>query len=350
LSGAGSFKDSGFKQDLQRLTYWYLDHGYVKFRYENPVVTVSDDKKWLYISIYVEEGEQYNMGAQEFSGDLLFSKEELAEDVTLKKDDTFKISKRNADIQKLTEKYQDLGYAFVNVIPKMNIHDETRTVDIDYYFEKGNLAYFGEIWVVGNSKTHDKVIRRELRVHEGELFNGTNFRISKERVERLGFFQPGEVIFNQITRKGTDNIVDLEITVKERSTGSINLGAGYGSQSKFFLTTQISEINLMGRGQILSFQATYAADRIAKSFNLGFTEPYTLDTKWSTGADVFFMTFKVPGKYLMRKLGFDLRVGYPLTDDVSAYITYKNEGLAVVDRFDPEIDSSLDEGVLSSVI
>jgi outer membrane protein insertion porin family len=138
--------------------------------------------------------------------------------------------------------------------------------------------------------------------------------------------------------------------VKERSTGSINLGAGYGSQSKFFLTTQISEINLMGRGQILSFQATYAADRIAKSFNLGFTEPYTLDTKWSTGADVFFMTFKVPGKYLMRKLGFDLRVGYPLTDDVSAYITYKNEGLAVVDRFDPEIDSSLDEGVLSSVI
>ena len=131
------------------MTYWYLDHGYVKFRYENPVVTISDDKKWLYISIYVDEGDQYKIGSLDFSGDLLFTKDELHQDLTLLGDETFSISKRNADIQKLQEKYQDLGYAFTNVIPKMKIHDDAKTVDIDYSFEKGNLVYFGEINVVG---------------------------------------------------------------------------------------------------------------------------------------------------------------------------------------------------------
>ncbi|MEK6580456.1 MAG: outer membrane protein assembly factor BamA, partial [Bdellovibrionota bacterium] len=207
MSGSGSFKESSFKNDMQRLTYWYLDHGFIKFRYENPVVTVSDDKRWLYISIYVEEGSPYSMGSVDFGGDLLFSKEELQGDLTLTGSQLFSISKRNADIQKLSEKYQDLGYAFVNVIPKMNMHDDTRVVDISYEFEKGNLVYFGEINVVGNSKTYDKVIRRELKIHEGELYSGTQLRISRENVERLGYFAPGEVLFNTTTPKGKQDVL-----------------------------------------------------------------------------------------------------------------------------------------------
>ena len=112
--------------------------------------------------------------------------------------DTFSISKRNEDIQNLTEKYQDLGYAFVNVIPKMNIHDDTRLVDIDYGFEKGSLVHFGEINVLGNSKTHDKVIRRELKIHEGELYSGSKLDNRAKTSNDLGFFQPGEVIFNTV--------------------------------------------------------------------------------------------------------------------------------------------------------
>src|ERR671920_510297 len=119
------------------------------------------------------------------------------------------------DIQKLTEKYQDLGYAFVNVIPKLTIHDDTKTVDIEYSFEKGNLVYFGEINVIGNSKTHDKVIRRELRIREGQLYSGTAMRESRENVERLGYFAPGEVIFNTKTPKGKNDVLDVEITIKE---------------------------------------------------------------------------------------------------------------------------------------
>ncbi len=332
VSGSGNFKESAFKQDLQRLTYFYLDHGYVKFKYENPVVTVSDDKKWLFISIYVDEGEQYSIGTKEFSGDLLFSKEELGTDNQLNSGDVFSISKRNADIQALTEKYQDLGYAFVNVIPKMNIHDDTKLVDLDYSFEKGNLVYFGQINVLGNSKTHDKVIRRELKIHEGELYSGSKLRQSRENVERLGFFAPGEVIFNTVSPKGKPDILNVEITVKERSTGTVTLGAGYGSVQKFFLTSTISEINLFGRGQSLSLSGQYAADRLNKSLNLGFTDPYAFDTKWSLGFDLFAVNQVIPSRYTTRKLGFDLRAGYPLADYVYGYITYSVGWSSVRDK------------------
>jgi outer membrane protein insertion porin family len=352
ISGSGNFKESAFKQDLQRLTYWYLDHGYVKFRYENPVVTVTDDKKWLYITIYVDEGEQFKMGSIDFGGDLLFPKDELHAALTLLPGDIFSISKRNADIQRLTEKYQDLGYAFVNVIPKMNVHDDTRLVDIEYDFEKGNLVYFGEINVVGNSKTHDKVIRRELKIHEGELYSGTNLRLSRENVERLGYFAPGEVIFNTVTPKGRNDVLNVEITVKERSTGTITLGAGYGSVQKFFFTTQISEINLLGRGQTVSLSAQVAADKLSKSFNLGFTDPYAFDTNWSAGFDLYYINFPIPSKYVTRKLGFDVRFGHPIFEYTYGYITYKNEGLQILDP-DPSIDMNeinSDTGILSSVI
>ncbi len=351
VSGSGNFKDTSFKQDLQRLTYWYLDHGYVKFRYENPVVTVSDDKKWLYLSIYVDEGEQYTMGTTDFGGDLLFTKDELAQELTLNTEDTFSISARNADILKLTEKYQDLGYAFVNVVPKMTMHDGPKTVDIEYDFEKGSLAYFGEITVVGNTKTHDKVIRRELKIHEGELYSGSRLRQSRENVERLGYFAPGEVIFNSQTPKGRLDIVNIEITVKERSTGTITLGAGYGSIQKFFFTTQISEINLFGKGQTISLTAQYSANQQSKSFNLGFTDPYAFDTRWSAGFDLYSITLPIPNKYLTRKLGFDIRLGHPLAEYIYGFITYKNESLHISEIAAGVDNASVeaDRGVLSSV-
>ncbi len=353
LNDSGSFKEGSFKQDLQRLVYWYFDHGYVKFMHEAPIITVSDDKKWLFITIYVNEGEKYNMGTTKFSGDLLFTDEELRKDLQLKENETWMISKRNNDIQKLTEMYQDLGYAFVNVIPNMNIKDEEKIVDIDYGFEKGTLVYFGEINLLGNTKTHDKVLRRELRIHEGELFSGSKLRESKENIERLGYFAPGEVIFNQITPKGKNEILNIDISVKERSTGSITLGAGYGSLNGFFFQTQLSEINLFGRGQTLQLQAAFSAQQSDKSFNLGFTEPYTYDSKWSSGFDLFYVMQGIPGKYNTRKTGFDLRLGHPVYDYTNAFITYKNEFMRLESTAGSTVrqeDIDADSGTLSSIV
>lgn len=355
MSGSGNFKESSFKMDLQRLTYWYLEHGFVKFHYENPVITVSDDKKWLYISIYVDEGEAYKIGQVDFSGELLFSKEELQSELTLVPGDGFVFSKRNLDIQKLSERYQDLGYAFVNVIPKMNIHDDTKNIDIDYAFEKGSLVHFGEIIILGNSKTYDKVIRRELKVFEGELYNGTRLRESRENVERLGYFAPGEIIFNTVSPKGRPDVLNLEITIKERSTGTITLGAGYSSGNGLFFSTQISEINLFGRGQTLSLAAQLMKESLQKSVNVGFTDPYAFDTKWSMGGDMYYITSLIPNKWVTRRLGFDVRLGYPIQEFTSAFITYKHEGTKdeqVIHGDDPFVQQQVkeDEGVLSSIV
>lgn len=359
LSSAGSFKEASFKIDLQRLTYWYLEHGYLKFRYENPVVTVSDDKKYVYISIYVDEGDAYTIGHYDFSGDLLFTRDELNKEIELLPGETFSISKRNADIQRLTEKYQDLGYAFTNVIPKMDFDEEAKTVSTDYQFEKGSLVYFNKIRVLGNTKTYDKVIRRELRIYEGELFSGSKLRISRERVERLGYFAPGEVQFNQVPVAGRDDLVDIEISVKERSTGSITLGAGYSSVQGFFFQGNVQEINLLGRGQTLKFEAQWGRDDIVRSFTIGFYEPYLFDTDWSGGIDLYMSNAPLPYRYLVRRSGTQLRTGRSITDDIQAYLSYKLEHLRVLRMATytstvagvPNLvaDPSLDVGILSSV-
>ena len=366
LSSGGSFKEAAFKVDLQRLTYFYLENGYLKFRHENPVVTISDDKKYVFISTYIEEGEQYSIGSYDFSGDLLFPKDELKKEIKLTEGQVFTISGRNADIQRLTEKYQDLGYAFVNVVPKMEFNDEAKTVSVDYSFEKGNLVHFGEIRIVGNTKTYDKVIRRELRIYEGELYSGSKLRISKERVERLGFFAPGELQFNQIPRKGRDDVVDIEVQVKERSTGSVTLGAGYSSVQGFFFQGKIQEINLFGRGQNLSFETQWGRLDLVRSFSLSFMDPYAFDSNWSAGFDLFMANAPIPDRYLIRRSGFNLKAGYPVTDDVQAFVTYKFEQLRTLTNYadyrnntervaNPSLpalraDDSLDVGLLSSVV
>ncbi len=366
LSGGGTFKEAAFRIDLQRLTYFYLENGYLKFRFEQPVVTISDDKKYVYISLYVDEGQQYTVGGYDFSGDLLFPKDELKKEVKLTEGSIFNITTRNADIQRLTEKYQDLGYAFVNVVPKMEFNEENKSVNVDYGFEKGNLVHFGEIRMVGNTKTYDKVIRRELRVYEGELFSGSKLRISRERVERLGYFEPGSVTFNQVPRKGRDDLVDIEVSVKERSTGSVTVGAGYSSIQGLFFQGKVQEINLFGSGQTISLDAQWGNDNTVRSVSVSFLDPYAFDTDWSAGTDLFMANSPIPDRYLIRRSGFDLKVGHPLSDDIQGYITYKFEYLDDIDNYatdrnnaivqglttEPPLiaDDSKDKGLLSSIV
>ena len=358
ITDSGSFKEEAFKMDMQRLAYWYLDKGYVKFRYENPTITISDDKRYLYISIFVEEGEPYQIGSTSFSGDILFKPEELRESLKQTPGKTFRITERNVDIQTLTEKYQDLGYAFVNVIPQTRFNDESKTIDMDYQFEKGSLVQIGEIRISGNTKTHDKVIRRELRIHEGELFSGSNLRRSRERVERLGYFEPGQVVFNTLTRKGRDDIVDIEIIIRERNTGSINLGAGWGSVGGFFLQGQIQEINLFGRGWNINASAQFsipsgkskkAKNNINQTFSLTFTEPYFLDSRWSLGGSLFYSLAPIPNRYSARRGGAHLTTGYQFDKNMFLIGTYKLENVEIVNPIVIDPNKS-DAGILSGVM
>jgi outer membrane protein insertion porin family len=351
-TSSGNFKELDFKNDLQVLQYWYLNEGYVRFRHDPPIVSVSEDKKWVYITIKVDEGQRYDMGPIDFGGDLLFPKEELHETLTLKEGDVFSISKRNTDIMALTEKYQDLGYANVNVVPNLEVNDETRTVTTNYEFEKGTLVRFGRITVKGNTKTRDKVIRRELRIREGELYSGSGMRISKENVERLGFFETESLAFQTKSPPGRPDILDVEIDVKERPTGQFQLGAGYATTTKFFFTTQISESNFMGKGQDLRLQAQVATESgNGRSFRLSFTDPYAWDTQWSVGGTLKYELTNVPDNFLEQRRGFEFNLGHPVSDYTRLYLGYRLEAIRFKEVQDQIIKQNInrEEGTISSI-
>ncbi len=347
LSNSGSYKEEVFARDIQMLNFLYYNKGFVRARTETPLVQVAPDKKSIYLVIRISEGEQYKIGRIGFEGDLLFSDAELEAVTQLREGQDFIWEKVQNDLKELQAKYGDLGYAFVNVLPQTRIHDDTKTVDITYEFEKGDKVYFGQINVVGNTRTRDKVIRRELKIREGELYNETRKRESVANVTRLGFFD--DVSFNTRTSPDRPDVLDIDIVVKERSTGTIHVGMGYSSATNFLVTGQINQVNLLGKGQKLGASLNYSSKQ--SEFNLNFTEPYLLDTDWSFGFDLYNQTRQVMSYYDELKRGGAIRVGHPVAENVQGIVRYRlDETLLELRGGDPDIyPVETAKGITSSV-
>jgi outer membrane protein insertion porin family len=320
MSGSGSFKQDAFERDIQVLKYMYWNLGYVQVKIDRPLVTVTADKTSIYITYHIEEGEQYNVGEVDFAGDLLFPKSELMSVVKIKDNEVFAVDVMQKDIADLQAKYGDLGYAFANVIPRYAFHDKEKKVDLVFEFEKGNKVYFGSINVVGNSKSRDKVVRRELKILEGELYNETRKRKSQENIQRLGFFE--EVNFKTSTPPEKPDQLNIDIVVKERNTGQLQLTAGYGNVQGLSLGGSIQQNNFRGLGQTLG--AKIDATKNRQDYSLSLTEPYLYDTQWTAGFDLFYIENKERVNYDNRKVGAAMRFGHPLWDeDLRAFLRYK---------------------------
>ncbi len=347
LSGSGSFKEFSFQTDIEKIKYFYRTKGYLQVNMGVPEVTVSEDKKWVFITAKLNEGPQFSVNDITFQGEVLFTENELDKKIQLKRGEIYSEALLRTDLQFLTEMYQDKGYAFANVLRNLKIVPGENKVDVEFSFEKGKKAYFGKIFVKGNTKTRDKVVRRELKIREGEMFTGTGLRESKENVNRLGFFEPGSVVFNTVTPKGKDDVLDVEISVKERNTGQISLGAGYSTASKEFVSASIAQTNFMGYGQNLSFSFSHSST--TQVFNLGFTDPYFLDSKWTLGGDVYRTNNEASSAFSYRKVGFDTRLGYPIAEYTRVYGVYKLEDTTITSLDDITIDKEQEEGLSSGV-
>ena len=318
MSGSGAYKQDAFDRDVQVLRILYFNEGYVQVKIDRPQIYVTPDKKSIYITIRIEEGEQFNVGEIDFSGDILFPREELSELIQINKSDVFSYEILQKDLSELQAKYGDLGYAFANIIPRTRINEKDRKVDVTFEFDKGSKVYFGQINVIGNSKTRDKVLRRELKIKEGELYHETRKRESMENIQRLGFFD--EVNFKTSTPPEKPDVLNIDIVVKERNTGSIQLGAGYGSATGFTLQGQINQSNFLGKGQKLGAGLNISRD--GSFYNFNFTEPYFYDTLWSVGFDLYQSS---SGRYDYdeKKVGGAVRFGHPLGDYLSGSLRYK---------------------------
>lgn len=320
ISGSGSFKQEAFEQDMAVLKFLYWNDGHLNVKIDRPLVTVTPDKKSIYITYHIEEGEQYYVGEVDFAGDLLFEKSELLAAVKIKDNGVFSVDVMRKDIADLQAKYGDLGYAFTNVIPRYVFNEREKKVDLIFEFEKGDKVYFGTINMANNSKTRDKVIRRELKIREGELYNETRKRLSQENVQRLGFFE--EVNFKTSTPPEKPDQLNIEIAVKERGTGTLQLTAGYGNVQGLSLGGSVQQNNFRGLGQTLG--ARIEATRNRQDYSLSLTEPYLYDTLWSAGFSVYYTENKERINYDNRQTGASIRFGHPIWDEyLRAYLQYR---------------------------
>jgi outer membrane protein insertion porin family len=347
MSGTGNFKEFNFQTDVERVKYFYRTKGYLQVNIGTPEITVSQDKKWVFITMKVNEGPQFSVNDISFNGTMLFTEDKLRENIQLKKGEIYSEALLREDIQKLTEMYQDEGYAFANVLRTLSIVPGENKVDVEFSFEKGKIAYFGEIRIKGNNKTRDKVIRRELRIQEGARYSGSALRRSKENVNRLGFFEPQSVIFNQVSPKGKDDVLDIEVEVKERDTGQITLGAGYSTAGGGFLNASIAQTNFRGLGQNLSFSFSLAEN--SQDMTLSFTEPYVFDTKWTGGIDLYNRKDERSRSATYEQKGFAPRLGHPIAEYTRMFLTYRYEDTQIKNENDPFLDENVENGVASSV-
>lgn len=331
MSGAGGFKQEAFERDLQVLRLTYMNEGFVQAKIDRPQLFVTPDRKSIYITFNVEEGDRYTVGEIDFAGDLLFSREELLAVTEIRSQKYFSYEAMQKDLVALQSKYGDLGYAYSNVIPRTRINEKEKIVDLTFEFDKGSKVYFGQITITGNAKTRDKVVRRELRILEGELYNEAKRRRSLENIQRLGFFD--DVSFKTSTNPQDPNKMDIEIVVKERNTGSIQLGAGYGTVTGFTMQGSINQINFLGKGQRLS--ASLNTSLIGSFYNLNFTEPNYDDSDYLIGFDLYQSGID-RFEYEERRVGGGIRVGRQIDDRLLATVRYKLDRTQLNPYFDPQ--------------
>ena len=323
LNDSGTYSQEAFERDLLLVSAHYWDRGYANVKVGTPQLRLSRDKQFMYLSIPVDEGPVFTIGAVNFKGDLIGSAPQNLDRIKMRPGVAFSRTMIAEDREKLSNYYQDQGYAYANVLPLTKVDLPNRRISLTFEVARGKRAYFERINIRGNSKTRDKVIRREMKIAEGELFNNTNLEISKRRITALGFF---ENVVVSTKRGSSDEFVEVNVEVSERPTGTFQIGAGFSSVENFIAQAQISQNNLFGRGQTLALQAQISSLR--QLFLLRFVEPYFLDTQWTFAFDLYNQS-RGFGTFYRNASGGTLTWGYPLSYEARAFLTYKLEDVSI---------------------
>lgn len=328
VSGSGKFNEHVFQNDLALIMGKYFDSGYINADILDHRVLLSEDKRWFHITIALSEGGQFKVGKIDVQGDMLpdTGREELAGKIKLSPGDIFNRSKLSSGMDALADVYGDKGYAYADIKPVTKIDAERKTIDVTVEIKKNELVYIERIDINGNTKTQDKVIRREFELGEGDLFSSSALKRSKNGLRRLGYFE--DVSIAQTQGSAPDK-AKLDVVIKERPTGAVSLGAGYSSVDKIVGTASISQSNFMGTGVKLELSGTVSGS--SSRYNLGVNEPWLFDKPISTGFDIYNTDRDYPD-FKIRKNGGDVKLGFPVSGrDTRGYMTYKLEDIYIRD-------------------
>jgi outer membrane protein insertion porin family len=360
LTRAGNLDPEVLKTDVERLTAFYYDNGYVNVKIDEPQIERKDDG--LEVTIRIEEGDQYKAGLVQIGGDVIGDKQLIESNLEMKSGEVFRASKLRKDILTITEGYGDQGYAFVNVEPVTQIDADKKLVAVTYKIDKGPEVYFDRIEISGNTKTKDEVIRRELLVQEQQRFIGSLLKLSRARVQRLGLFQD----VNMTTQRSDQpDKIDLLVDVKEAQTGAFTAGAGFSTADQFLFNVRLSENNLFGTGDRVAVNADFGS--IYRNFTFDYTNPYTLDTYFTSNFSAFNSRTEYDD-FNNDRTGFSLRTLYPFTalgvrripfigaplDEVRFGMEYQFEQADITDVSTfyrvPDIDAEQGASLTSSII
>lgn len=278
----GTLKRDELQRDLDRIKAYYLDNGYLDVKVGEPEIRVVEARQKLEIGIRVEEGPQYRVGELGVTGNTVFSTEDVLKPLRIARQGIFSREVLQRDLLTLTDRYSERGYLFADVIPTINTDRENHIVDVGLEVSEGKQAFLERIEISGNTKTRDKVVRREIPLNEGDLYNSRLLARGRQNLNNLGFFEEVKVE----TRRGTaEDRVDIDVAVKEKPTGSFSIGGGFSSIDGILGSGSISQNNFLGLGQRVSVSAQVGAR--ASRFVLNFFDPYILDTATSLDVSAF---------------------------------------------------------------
>jgi outer membrane protein insertion porin family len=310
--------------DIEALKSFYLNKGYLEFNVDSTQVSISPDKKDIYITINVTEGEKYSISEVKLAGELPIPQEELMPLISVNKGDTFNRQKITESSKAINDKLGNEGYAFANINPIPEVNKENHTAAFTFFVDPGKRVYVRRINLTGNTRTRDSVLRREMRQLESAWYAGDKIARSKERLNRLQFFDTVDVETPVVP--GTNDQVDLNVNVVERSTGSVQFGAGLSSNEGVVLGVTINQPNFLGTGNRVNTQIN--TSRLNTVYSLSYTDPFFTPDGVSRGFDVYRRDVNTDannnvGNYNSSSYGLGVRFGMPLAerDFLSAGLT-----------------------------
>lgn len=306
FTGAGNLNRDVLRTDMERLTAWYYENGYVTVRIDEPRVDRDDDG--IVVTVKVDEGEPFSVGTVEIAdADGAAPVAPAPDDLETRPGERFRAGALRDDVQRLVDRLSDEGYAFAEVEPETRIDTTAREVGVTFRVQRGEPVIVRRIEITGNRKTRDPVLRREMRLQEQETFSGTRLRKSRNALQRLGFFREVKVSTRRTDAPGA---LDVVVDVSEGQTGAFSAGAGFSSADSLLFNVQIQENNLFGRGQRLVMNADVGS--IRRNIVLSFTEPYFLGTPLTVGVDAFNWRLRFDG-FDRSGTGAGVNVSYPVT-------------------------------------
>ncbi|MFM0279971.1 outer membrane protein assembly factor BamA [Paraburkholderia sediminicola] len=306
--------------DLEHIRSYYLNRGYLEFNIESTQVSLTPNKKEMYLTVTLHEGEPYTITSIKLGGNLFDREAELAQLIKIKPGERFSAEKLQATTKAIVDKLGEYGYAFATVNAQPQIDQEHHTVDVTLQVDPSRRVYVRHINVVGNTRTRDEVVRREMRQLESSWFDSNRLALSKDRINRLGYFTDVDV--TTVPVEGSPDQVDVDVKVTEKPTGAITLGAGFSSTDKVVLSAGVSQDNVFGSGTSLALNVNTA--KTYRTLTVTQTDPYFTVDGIKRITDVYYRTTYPlynfnDASFRIITVGADLKFGIPFSEADTVY-------------------------------